>query len=170
MQLEFLKYFWTSSSGSPKFARVARKNSAWLRPQGCLSRLRNKQKEHILVWFRMFPADLTKRRRQNNIKRIINNILCICGRARNSECCKMLMLGTVSAPRWAVRPAYFLQAAVHVAQWSSCVLAGTRVDASCSQLLSAEVRNRQWFVLLSGLSGLDSGLCLGSVVARLNDG
>ena len=34
MQLEFLKYIWTSSSGSPKFARVARKNPAWLRPQG----------------------------------------------------------------------------------------------------------------------------------------
>ena len=34
MHLEFLKYVWTSSSGSPKFARVARKNPAWLRPQG----------------------------------------------------------------------------------------------------------------------------------------
>lgn len=58
--------------------------------------------------------------------------MCICGRVRNSECCEMLMVGTVSAPRWAVRPACFSQAAVHVAQWSSCVLAGTRVDASCT--------------------------------------
>ena len=68
MQLEFLKYFWTSSSGSPKFARVARKNSAWLRPQRCLSWLRNKDKDRTSVWLRIFPADLAKRRCQNNVK------------------------------------------------------------------------------------------------------
>ena len=28
----------------------------------------------MLVWFRMFPADLAKRRRQSNVKRINNNI------------------------------------------------------------------------------------------------
>ena len=37
MQLEFLKSFWTWSSGAPKFARVAGKNVAWLRQHARLS-------------------------------------------------------------------------------------------------------------------------------------
>ena len=32
------------------------------------------EKEHMLVWFRMFPAGLAKRRRQNNVNRISSNI------------------------------------------------------------------------------------------------
>ena len=103
MQLKFLKSFWTWSSGAPKFAHVAGTNAAWLRQQGCLSQLRNIEKERMLVWFKMFPTDLAKRRRQNNVKRIINNIqvhMWTSTQLRNCECSHLLtsfgrMLGSM---------------------------------------------------------------------------
>ena len=56
-----------------------------------------------VVWFRMFPADLAKRRRQNNVKRINNNIqvhMWARTQLRNCECSYLLtsfgrMLGSM---------------------------------------------------------------------------